>query len=184
MTIHPNQAQTAFINALLQLMEEKPFDRISVSELSDRAQYDRRTFYRYFHSKNDILYLHCASLLREMAKDMGKEPLTPQSGFLAYFEFWNRHRDFLSLLDRQKLLYFLGENQDQLLYRNVGIILQNDLPKQLTQVSEFSRYAYYFILGGLWQALILWIRTEMKLSPEQLTRHILDIFTEMQKLVL
>ena len=115
---------------------------------------------------------------------MGKEPLTPQSGFLAYFEFWNRHRNFLSLLDRQKLLYFLGENQDQLLYRNVGIILQNDLPKQLTQVSEFSRYAYYFILGGLWQALILWIRTEMKLSPEQLTRHVLDIFTEMQKLIL
>ncbi|MBQ9491032.1 MAG: TetR/AcrR family transcriptional regulator [Lachnospiraceae bacterium] len=61
----PNKAQNAFINALLQLMKEKAFDQISISELSENAQYDRRTFYRYFQSKSDILYLYCASLLHD-----------------------------------------------------------------------------------------------------------------------
>lgn len=179
-----NRAQIAFVNALFQLMAEKPFDQISISELSDRAQYDRRTFYRYFQSKKDVLYLHCVSLLQEMTKELKKEMLTPRFGFLAYFEFWNQHRDFLTLLDRQGLLYFLGENQDQLLYQNVGTAIQGDLPKQLGEVSEFSQYAYYFTLGGLWQTLILWIHTGMKLTPERLTQHILDVFTEMQKLIL
>lgn len=86
---------------------------------------------------------------------MRRETLTPYSGFLSYFTFWNRHRDFLSLLDRQGLLYFLAENQDQLLYQNVGTVVHEVLPEKLTQVSEFSQYAYYFTLGGPWQALVL-----------------------------
>lgn len=178
-----NKAQEAFVKALLELMQMKPFDQISVSELSERAQYDRRTYYRYFQSKSDILYVYCAYLLGEMADEMQREPLTPYTGFLSYFSFWSRHRDFLVLLDKQQLLYFLGEKQDQLLYRHVGVIVHDDLPDRLEQVSEFSQYAFYFTLGGLWQALILWIRTGMKQTPEQLTRHIIDSFTEMRKLI-
>lgn len=178
-----SKAQIAFIEALLDILKSKSFDQISVLELSEAAQYDRRTFYRYFQSKNDILYLYCASLLSEMAEDMKKEPLKPQSGFLSYFEFWNRHRDFLLLLEKQHLLFFLGEKQDQLLYEHVGTVVHNDLPKELSHVSEFSMYAYYFTLGGLWQALVLWIRTGMKQTPKQLTDYILKSFTEMQKLI-
>lgn len=177
------KAQTAFTKALLDILKNKSFDQISVSELSEAARYDRRTFYRYFQSKSDILYLYCASLLAEMAEDMKKEPLTPQSGFLSYYEFWNKHRDFLLLLEKQHLLYYLGEKQDQLLYEHVGIVVHEDLPKQLSQVSEFSLYAYYFTLGGLWQTLVLWIRTGMKQTPQQLTDYILMSFTEMQKLI-
>lgn len=179
----PNRAQQAFINALLLLMKEKSYNQISVSELSEIAQYDRRTYYRYFSSRDDILYSYCAILLAEMAGDMSKTQLTPQSGFLLYFEFWNRNREFLKLLDKQNLLYFLGEKQDQLLYQHVGRKVHEDLPSELKDVSEFSRFAYYFTLGGLWQMLILWIRDGMTQTPEQLTSYALSIFAEMQKMV-
>ena len=179
----PNKAQQAFIDALLLLMKEKNYNQISVSELSEIAQYDRRTYYRYFTSRDDILYSYCAILLAEMAADMSKTQLTPHSGFLLYFEFWNRNREFLKLLDKQNLLFFLGEKQDQLLYQHVGRKVHNDLPPELADVSEFSRYAYYFTLGGLWQMLILWIRDGMTQTPEQLTSYALSIFTEMQKMV-
>ena len=61
-----NKGEQAFINALLSLMEKKPYNQISVSELSELAEYDRRTYYRYFTSKDDILFSHCASLLSEI----------------------------------------------------------------------------------------------------------------------
>ena len=178
-----SKSQVAFIEALLDIMKNKPFDQISVSELSEAAQYDRRTFYRYFQSKSDILYLYCASLLSEMAEDMKKEPLTPRSGFLSYFSFWNKHRDFLILLKNRNLLFFLGEKQDQLLYEQVGTVVHNDLPKKLSQVSEFSMYSYYFTLGGLWQTLVLWVKTGMKQPPEQLTDYILKSFSKMHELI-
>ncbi len=164
-----NKAQTAFVNTLIQQMRVKPFNQISVSELSEAAEYDRRTFYRYFQTKEDILYLYSAVLLEAMANDMKREALTPRSGFLAYFKFWDTHRDFLTLLEKQGFLYFLAEKQDQLLYHQ--------------QVPEFSQYAYYFTLGGLWQVLVFWIRTGMRQTPEQLTQYTLDLFTEMQKLM-
>ena len=84
-----NRSQKAFIDALLALMNEKPYSEITVTELSERAQYDRRTYYRYFDNKDEVLYLYCASLLSDMAEIMtDKGEYTPQAGFLAFFEFW------------------------------------------------------------------------------------------------
>ena len=41
-----NRSQKAFIDALLALMKEKSYYEITITELSGRAQYDRRTYYR------------------------------------------------------------------------------------------------------------------------------------------
>lgn len=107
------RAQHFFIDALLTLMQAKPYTEITVSELSELAQYDRRTYYRYFKSKDDILCLHYAELLHEMAERMNQKGLlTPRSLCLAYFEFWNSHKDFLSLLDRHVFCIFLGRNRN------------------------------------------------------------------------
>lgn len=117
-----------------------------------------------------------------MAASMSATPLTPKSGFLSFFTFWDDHRDFLALLYKQNLIYFLGEKLDRLLYQQVGLKVHDDLPDELALVSEFSRYAYYFTLGGLWHVLVLWIRDGMTLTPEQLTDHVLSSFSEMQKM--
>jgi len=177
-----NKAQKSFVNALLLLMKDKPFEKITASELAETAQYDRRTYYRYFKTKNDVLFLYCSALLGELAAVMQKEPLTPHSGFLAFFEFWDKHRDFLLLLEKHHLLYYLGEKLDDLLYQNVGTVVHKDLPDRFEQIPVFSQIAYYFTLGGCWQLLIFWIRNGMKQTPEQMTQYILQIFTEMQRL--
>lgn len=178
------RAQEAFIRALLRLMEKKPYKEITVSELAAYAQYDRRTYYRYFRSTDDVLSLHCAWILREMAAIMmEKGQLTPYSGFLSYFEFWERHRDFLELLEKQKLLCFLEECQNEVIYQQVGLSVHDDLPENLSDTPEFSQFAFYFTLGGLWTALVFWIRSGMKQTPEQLAQYILRSFSEMDKLI-
>lgn len=179
-----NRAQKCFIDALLALMEEKPYGEITVSALSERAQYDRRTFYRYFKSRDDILCLYYAGLLHEMAElTSQKGALTPRSFCLAYFEFWQKHKDFLTLLDKHRLLHFLGERQELMIYHHVGHRVQDNLPDTLSETVEFGQYAFYFTQGGLWSALIYWVHTGMKQSPAVLTEHILDTFSEMAKLI-
>lgn len=175
------RVQRHFAKALLDLMRRKPFGEITVSELAENALYDRRSFYRNFRSKDDILLLYCSMVFQEMA-DMMKNngPLTPRSGFLAYFEFWDRHRPFLKLMDSQGLLGFLGEAQGKLLYGNVGLRVHDDLPARLDDTPEFSQFAYYFTLGGLWQVLLYWIQTGMKQSPQQLSDYTVSVFAEMK----
>lgn len=38
-------------NALLELMKDKPFHEISISEIAEKADLSRRTFYRFFLPK-------------------------------------------------------------------------------------------------------------------------------------
>lgn len=42
-------------DALLELLAEKPYAEISVSEITDRADVGRATYYRHFASKDDVL---------------------------------------------------------------------------------------------------------------------------------
>lgn len=45
----------AFATALMELVQRKSFESISVRELCDRADYPRATFYNYFDDKFDLL---------------------------------------------------------------------------------------------------------------------------------
>jgi AcrR family transcriptional regulator len=42
-------------NALLQLLETENFQEITIQEITDRARVSRRTFYRNYSSKEEIL---------------------------------------------------------------------------------------------------------------------------------
>ena len=42
-------------SAILQLMREKPLDKITVDELSEKANVGRATFYRQFHSRQEAI---------------------------------------------------------------------------------------------------------------------------------
>src|SRR5688572_29093644 len=53
------------VASLLQLMKEKPFDKITISEITDKADLDRSTFYRNFDSKEDLLRLYIDDIAKE-----------------------------------------------------------------------------------------------------------------------
>ncbi|MGN0350162.1 MAG: TetR/AcrR family transcriptional regulator [Roseburia sp.] len=172
-----NRAQKYFIEALLSLMEKKAYQDITVQELSEAAQYDRRTYYRYFTCKEDILRLYCAHILNEMALMMTeKGPLSLQSGVMAYFSFWEQYTDFLRLLGRNDLLHFMAAQHDELLYEYVGKSVQPDIPDNLGNAQPLSRYSFYFTSGGLWNTLVHWVNEEPSRTPEELTDYILMTF--------
>ena len=174
-----NRAKEHFIQALLTLMAEKPFADITVNELAARAEYDRRTYYRYFKNKEDILILHCSDILSEMADLlMQKGDLTCHSGILSYYEFWQNHLDFLKLLDQNRMLPFLEEQMDALFYSSVEKAVQEDLPDTLSDVAALGRYSFFFTAGGLWNVLVWWVREGAVQTPEKLTGYILTSIRE------
>ncbi|HKG61184.1 MAG TPA: TetR/AcrR family transcriptional regulator [Pyrinomonadaceae bacterium] len=49
------RTRDALGNALIALMQEKPFDTIKVQDVLDRAQVSRSTFYAHYSDKDDLL---------------------------------------------------------------------------------------------------------------------------------
>ena len=47
--------------ALLELMQTKPIEKISIEEMTAKADVGRSTYFRYFKSKAEVLYfkIHC-----------------------------------------------------------------------------------------------------------------------------
>lgn len=54
-------------SALVQLIQEKPMDEVTVQEVLDRASVGRSTFYFHFHDKNDLLLSQFEKFLEMMS---------------------------------------------------------------------------------------------------------------------
>lgn len=109
------------MGALRELLSEKSFDEISVSELCDRAQTRRATFYKHFGDKTELLAYMIQELQR--AYNARNEPSfegdNPGAGLV---------RIFCSLLD------FLDENRGMvrtILNSNGKAVVLNVLGEQL-----------------------------------------------------
>ncbi len=62
------KTKRALRRALIELMEERGFDAVSVNDLCARADLNRGTFYNHFRSKEDLL----AALEDEVMDDLDR----------------------------------------------------------------------------------------------------------------
>ena len=54
-----NQTRRWIIEALLELLKHKDYHDITVSQIVDKAKLGRRTFYRYFKTKDEVIEYLC-----------------------------------------------------------------------------------------------------------------------------
>ena len=95
------QSQGWIIQALLDLMEITEYDKISVSAICRKANLDRRTFYRNFDSKTDVLEEYIRLLGEEYIKLYSA--IDNPCSYIAvkiFFEFWSRHLNFIKKIKK------------------------------------------------------------------------------------
>jgi len=71
------ETRQRIISAALELMQEKPFDQITVEEIAERADVAKGTFFLYFPTKEQLLHAY----LEEMVEDVYEflEQLQPET---------------------------------------------------------------------------------------------------------
>ena len=84
-----NVAEARIAEALLDLVAEKPLERISITEITERAGVSRVSYYRHFSSKEDILLRHSEYILDSLVLDIEGGAL--RNGR----DFWQRIKDDL-----------------------------------------------------------------------------------------
>ena len=153
-------------DALLEIMKNKPYNKITIKEISDKALLSRRTFYRNFNSKDEVLSLKMEYICREyISYFSGEQNLSYKNIIHIYFKFWKDHLDFLLALDKSDLLYLMLQKFNEylpLIYNHFKGHLH------LFKNREHLEYALYFSSGGLWNVLLKWIKEGAKKSPEEM----------------
>ncbi len=98
------RSQAEITEALLSLMHKYPYDEITVKQIILEARLARKTFYRNFTSKDDVL----RSLIKRTLRDYFDIVNNAQGDMLeTAFSFADRNRELLMLLGRNGMFHVI-----------------------------------------------------------------------------
>lgn len=167
------KSKKAIKEAMLQLMYEKSFNKITVNELLDRANVSRGTFYAHFSNLEDVkqqlindLYSTADELCAgykpsELAKD-------PYPFMYIIADIIVQSRDPAMRLFKFINVYDLGSELKGWLSK--FILSDDELVRSLGGEENATIYAR-FVAGGVMHAYNMWIIEEdTHIGPEQIAR--------------
>jgi len=179
--IEKNQTRLFIINSLLELLEKRSYNSITINMIADKATLGRRTFYRYFKTKDDAMKYITEQLMDQFADTVirndshGIEEVT-----IAYFQFWEQYINILLLLKKAHLLYFIEDNLTDLIIqvaKKVKHIPTNFPAEKLVKLYEKHHYEFSIKLAGFWKATIIWCEENPRKSPEEMAKIITALLT-------
>lgn len=148
-------ASNAIINATIKLLETKPLEEISVSDISAEAGVSRNSYYRNFPDKESIIRSYLNALLDQWDYDYNHTRKSDQSSelYLSFFSFLKDNEQFFLLLRRRNLFYLFRE-----------VYLSKYGPK--VDQDNVSAYVVAFIQNGMLGWVDEWIERGMQ-EPAQ-----------------
>lgn len=161
--------------ALFQLMGEKDFARITVSEIVNRADVARRTFYRLYKGKEEVLHCYFGRLCQDYRsaypalKSYDIKQIASE-----YFGFWYQYKSFLLLMHKCGL--------DETLYYEISRVSEDIIRHRIDDRIYINhrklKYFADYSTGGFILLLHRWIMEEMRETPEQYAQTVSEAILE------
>ena len=165
--------------ALIELMEERGFDSITVNDLCTRADLNRGTFYNHFEDKENLLATFenevMADLVRlqDKMKDLSlKEILLlqvkkkPLPFLVELFDYLRQEADFLhAVLGPGGDIRFGPRLRDSVCSNLIKSILHE---RYRTDPTAFVNYYVAFFASAYLGVITQWIETDMQESSEEM----------------
>ena len=156
--------------ALLQLMKEKPFKDIQITEIADRAQVSRPTFYLHYRSKEELLLSQVDLVFAEFFQEFSNKIAEGNYDRLKYciliFQYWERNAETLRMVIRADLHEAFRERLR--MYFSMAVS-QLTTPEEKSKSNEkLAEFIIDFESGGVYQLLLHWITQGLPYSAEQM----------------
>lgn len=150
-------------DSLLQLMEKKKYEDITITNICNHAQLARRTFYRHFESKEEVIDKLVERVVQEFIDCMqGTSLLDFRTYITTYYRFWHEHMQLLLLLNKDSLLDVLAieyiKRFSEVLYLNTKDMDSSNL-----------NLIWAFCSGGLWSLLVYWITVDSTKTADEIS---------------
>ena len=153
------RSQELICKGVCALMGELPFGEITVTRICQEAGVGRKTFYRNFERKEDVVELMIDHLREEYERELMDVPI--EEAVRCHFSFLSRRIDFMILLNRAGLISMLTERFSMI------------QPKIMPRWSEDERenaYRTAVVVAGTEAVVRLWAERGFQESVEELTR--------------
>ena len=168
-----NWTRTQLMNSLFSLMRQKPLDKISVKEVSERCGIPRSTFYYHFEDIYDLASYAMATRLLECLEEDGTCVLWGK-GLLELFRRSRQHYDVCRCAINSSRLWQMADSYCSRCMSGIMVGLRQ-LDGDRHTDEEFLRFLGVFYGHGVLSALVTWFRGDMR-QPEEEICAALDFF--------
>ncbi|MDV4150853.1 TetR/AcrR family transcriptional regulator [Clostridium sp. AL.422] len=157
--------------ALKDLSDEKKYESINITDIVNRANIGRSTFYRNFDTKDDVLRFKCDQKcieLKEYLLEYQSKNEIPLGPLLTkpFTTFWSKNSSVIELL--------IKVNRINILHESYADILRKYYNDNIDNMDEMSlKYADYILEANVSSAiavLVKWIKNNKRESPEDLSQ--------------
>ncbi|MEK3721941.1 TetR/AcrR family transcriptional regulator [Paenibacillus sp. FSL H8-0034] len=162
-------------NALLDLMENHPFDSITVKQICDLAMVHRTTFYTHFQDKFDLLSRALRQVADEEFKDIVDASFSPSDNFRELFSFAMKHKRLFSHLlaaeERDSLRNLLRREMSRGMKK---YLIEHNLIEEIPIDVQIKIEAH---IGAVLGVLNWWIESKIPIDLEEINTK-MNIFSE------
>ncbi len=160
------QSKEKIAKALLVIMEQYHFKEITITQIAQEAELSRKTFYRLFSDKEEVLTYLFDNLYTECFAQMKERKVQHYWDVVqCYFDFWEAHKSLLTLLKKNNLLTFLFEGYYQYSFEIFEYVRTKEI---VDEYSSTLPYMLAYSVGGMHSMLMKWVEEDMKIPSSLL----------------
>ena len=153
-------------SALVELMGEKTFERITIKELCEQADVNRTTFYKYYSSQFDLLADMEKDLIDFISKLIERSESDPGEIIAAACRYLEENLSFARLI--------VNNNVDPLFPQklfSLEILRENVLKNYAnTPDAAMQEYLFNYVTYGAYRLFCVWLNKEQRESPEEIAQ--------------
>ncbi len=155
------QSKEKLAKALLAVMERYDFREITITQITQEAGLSRKTFYRLFKGKEELIRFFFEGLYEEcLAQIQSKQLHHYWDVVQCYFDFCEERKDLLLLLKRNNLLEMLFEGSYKYSFKVFAYVRSKETAE--TNLALLP-YLLAYSVGGMYSMLLKWVENGMNI---------------------
>ncbi|ETY73174.1 TetR family transcriptional regulator [Lactiplantibacillus fabifermentans] len=173
------QSRTWLLDAYFELLTTHRDETITVTTIAATADLSRRTFYRFFNNKSDLLNYYGQQLLSsydQYLATLDTKTATFNEIMVLFFNFIWDHRRRLRILIRQNLFMArLPELMAPAIARYQALAVSWHAAQTPAQIQLIMTFA----LGGYWNVVNDWLMADDPVAPTEIANNLLLILNKL-----
>jgi len=154
--------------AIIQLLKQKDFNSLKISEIVRKAGVSRTIFYQYYSSPYDVLTDYLRIIVSEYIISTGEDQGTVRyfdySHILHSLKFFDRYADFFLTLSKNKLHSIMIDG------------INGFMTKHIKTSRKLSVYTLYSYAGGLLNIFLQWEESGKRDSAEDIAKSVYEMY--------
>ena len=160
------QSKKTIAEAMLKVMKIYDYKEITVTQITQEAQVSRKTFYRHFRDKDEVLKHLFDSLYQECISSITNRGIHHYWDVVqCFFDFWEKHSETLKLMNQSNRVPQLFEESYGRSFEVFRSVKSEDIAEHYKAQLP---YLLAYSIGGMNSMLIKWIENGMSIPSSTL----------------